>query len=75
MARLQRAQRPYDARDERGLDLSLGHPAGTQLAAGGMDEGQEHREVPGDGDVGAEHAGVKSRLSRARGSFRKEWSP
>ena len=46
-----RADCAQRAREQRRLHLRLGDPAGGELAAGGMDEREQHREMPDRGDV------------------------
>jgi hypothetical protein len=48
--------RAEDGGDERPLGIGLSDVPGAELAAGGVHERHDDRQVPGGGDVGAEGA-------------------
>ena len=45
-----------DGGNEGGFHVVFGHSSGLGLGAGGVDERDEHREMPGGRDLGAEAA-------------------
>ena len=63
-----------DGGDQRGLGVGVVDASGAELAAGGVDERQQHRQMPGGGDVGAELPSAWPRsMSGSRAASTDAW--